>query len=238
MKKHVILIALSITIIACGIFFFYANSFEDNNGISDVTICSVENNTIKSEYMGVSGHVKIDLSEVWDEESTFSFPYLDPDYRGLGDIHLDIKNNGDKLISAKEETTFIPYLWAEMDANVLQYISMPELEKSIYKELYIKNGIVTYPEIGFTSKEEAEIDQMFSDITKEQILAIIRKDKYLDKSDKNYYLKYANDYKPGAFKCHGMKYSLTHSFYSIILTYEGRQGTYEKRINYSCMVGN
>ena len=238
MKRYVVLIILSICVVVCGILLFNTNDSGDVRKDTDVIICSVDNNAIISEHMGISGHIKIDLSEVWDEENSFCFPYLDPDYRGSGDIYLDIKNNGDRLISAKEETSFIPYLWAEMNADVVQYVCMSELVKNTYKELDIRNGIVTYPEIGFTSKEEAKIERMFSDIAKEQILAIIKEEDFLEKSDKEYYLRYANDYKPGVFKCDGEKYSLVHSNYSIILMYEGSQGVYEKRINYSRIVGN
>ena len=103
------------------------------------------------------------------------------------------------------------------------------------KKLIIIDGIVTYPPARSNPKE---VNKLFSNITKKQVLESI-KASYGEDKDKVYYLKYASDYKPGDFTYSSCeKYDVLDQHYSIVLTYEGASGIYEKKITYTEIHGN
>ena len=120
--------------------FFYFKT-PANTSFNNTTLCVVsDENTITCPNMGISGHLKVELSEVWDKEDVYSFPYLNSNYRGEGDIYLEIVNNGDALISAEEQITFVPSIWGEMHADVIQFITLGELARTKnIKENYIND---------------------------------------------------------------------------------------------------
>ena len=79
---------------------------------------------IKSESMGIQGLQIIDLSQVWGKTNSFGFQNLNGNYRGEGDLYLDIKNNGDELIRAEEVISYVPSIWGANNDPVIQYIEL------------------------------------------------------------------------------------------------------------------
>jgi hypothetical protein len=205
------------------------------------TICTLsDTNTISNDSMGTSGHILIDLSETWNQVNNYDFPYLSPSYRGDGDIYLNIKNNGDTLISAHEVITFVPSVWGDILANVIQYIEISAFSIELSYPLKIEDGVVIYPAYDSNHNIANHINSLFSGLSKTEIYNAIKLDNNIDSNDKYYYLNYISDYKPGDFKYHnyGEKYNILDVMYSIKLTYIGKDGKYSKNITYSIVHGN
>lgn len=213
-------------------------------------ICKVsyENGGVEiiSESMGIHGLQQIDLSNVWDKHDAFYFPYLNPNYRGAGEIYLDIQNNGDKLLSAEELIQYKPSIWSEERDPVIQYIELSDLGFVKHKPLKIKDDIIVYPQL--TKVQDSEIDNYFSSITKEQLRRSVdnyyNSDDciYLEKKsiDKSYYQEYVNRYHQGDYKSGqiGEMFDILDSHHEIVINYQGKSGKYAKSIFYYINHGN
>ena len=219
----------------------------NRDGLGNANNCYVEecngHYEIKSESMGIQGLQIIDLSQVWGKTNSFGFQNLNGNYRGEGDLYLDIKNNGDELIRAEEVISYVPSIWGANNDPVIQYIELNTLAYKKRNELEVKNGIVIYPQP--SHKKDPELDNYFSHISKDQLLKAV-KDYYSsvenkeEKADKKYYLKYANKYKPGDYQSGrtGEMFDLLDTTYEIILTYKGSDCEYIKKISYYIYHGN
>ena len=203
-------------------------------------ICSVnDDNIITCNRPGIRGHVMVDLSENWDNVDYYHFN-LSPDYRVDELVYLNIINNGDTLISAEEEITFIPSIFSEMSANVLQFLALSELSKVISYPLEIDEGVVIYPVRDSNPNIRKDAYNLFYNLSKKDVYTAIKSDNQIEEQDKAYYLKYIYDYKKGDFRYRnlGGKYDILDYEYSIKLTYKGKQGVYSKRIGYYIHHGN
>ena len=219
----------------------------NRDGLEDANNCYVEecngHYEIKSESMGIQGLQIIDLSQVWEKTNSFGFQYLNGNYRGEGDLYLDIKNNGDELIRAEEVISYVPSIWGLENDPVIQYIELDKLAYNKRNELKIKKGIVIYPQP--SRKKDSELDKYFSHISKKQLVKAVKEyyssvENKEEKADKKYYLEYAEKYKPGDYQSGkiGEMFDILDTTYEIILTYKGSDREYTKNISYYIYHGN
>lgn len=241
--KRIILLLVSVAVVVSALVIIKNGNRSAFAGGSDVVKCVVEDGNVimpeidafpQSEWVVL----KINLSQCWESEDIYSFPYLQGVCLGSCNLCFNIVNNGDELVSAEEEIAFAPSVWAEMSADALQYVSFPELGRKYKRPLSIEKGMVQYPASNSNRCTSKDVEALFKDLTKEDLRKAIL-DSGLDEDDERYYLKYIKDFKPGAFEYpHGEKYDILDDAYAIILTYKGAEGTYTKQIVYSEIHGN
>lgn len=233
MKKGILILSLAVAALIAAAAYVYINAF------GDTTYCRVEQeNKITSRNMSIHGRMQIDLADRWDEEDTFYFHNLSTNYRSE-DVHLDIVNNGDELVSATTEVLFVPSVWCDMEANVIQFIELRNLANTISSPLDIRGGVVVYPYNNPCLSSKSDIDALFANITRREVLASIKQNHDIESHDKAYYMRYARDYKPGKLTFNSCdKYDVLDVDYSIVLKYRGASGEYTKRICYTETHGN
>lgn len=225
------------------------NARTDGSGDSAISEKGDTVDGVVGYFNGGHSKIVIDLGDRFYKQNYFGCnEFIGENYVGSDILRITIKPDDDKIVKAEKVICYYPTLWAAPEDDAIQFVYLFDLCYKYTKNLKVKDGIIYY-----TTSSSEGLDEgrpYFSKITRKQLVASIKKiaNEYDNKHslllhggkhEEEVWLKKAQKYKEGDFTSSvNEPFDICPYEIKLVITFQGKGGTFTKTLTDEAVVGN